>query len=114
MIRGRRVARAGKMARGAGAASGKDVGGGLRPEDVIEPPVKGYGILAGMDASAIILGECDPDARDEPEQRVALALEFALLDAALEDLLNKRGKRCRALSLSFHDQRLQRPPHRLA
>src|SRR4051812_17715569 len=87
------------------AASGEYVGGGLRPDDVLDPPVEGRCVVARLDAGAVVLRERDPSPRDQPLQRfpealelalaealelaVPEALELALADAAIDELLRE-------------------------
>src|SRR5262249_28952727 len=98
-------------------ASGAHVGDGLRPQDVLHPPVEGRGVLARLDAGAVVLRERDPRPRHQPQQRVAQALELALAEAvesaALDELLRERGESRLAFDLPLHDQRLQSPPRGL-
>src|SRR4051812_35404250 len=104
-----------------GAAPREDPRRGLRSQGVLDPPVEDRGIRARLDAGAVVLRERDPGPRDQPQQRIAEALELALAEAvelalaeaALEDLLRERGERCLACGLSLHDQRLQSPLHGL-
>src|SRR5580704_9076085 len=50
------------------AASGKDVGGGLRPQDVLDPLVEDRGIVARLDARALLLRKREPGPRDQPQK----------------------------------------------
>jgi hypothetical protein len=76
--------------------SGENFARGLRPQNVVDPLVEEHQVGASMDARTLLLGEPDPGARDQPQQRVALALELALelalADAAIDELLGERGK----------------------
>ena len=78
----------------------------------------------------VVFAQPDAGTPNEPEQRVAEAVEFALpvalelalpvalelarAAAALEDLLHEREIWGLAFGLSLHDQPLQSPPHGLA
>src|SRR4051812_41081437 len=71
-------------------ASGEHIGGGLRPEDVVDPSVECRRVHARLDAAAVFLRERDPCAHEEPEERFAPGLELAL-DLALDLALGPAG-----------------------
>ena len=55
----------------------QDIGSDFRPNHVFDPSIEGRYIAAGLDASALLVGERDPRPADQPQQRVAQSLDFA-------------------------------------